>query len=58
MTQQEKQEVISAFVDSCPYHNLRRGTCSDGLGGMICDGNCKYCHKFIGLIESMDKESV
>jgi len=46
MTAEEQQKVIEAFINACPLHNLRRGTCSDGLGGSVCDGDCKYAKKF------------
>ena len=46
MTAEEKQQTIEAFINACPLHNLRRGTCDDGIGGSVCDGDCKYTKKF------------
>lgn len=54
MTKEEKQQVIEAFINACPLHNLRRGTCNDGLGGSVCDGDCKYAEKFENEINSID----
>lgn len=53
MTADEQQQVITAFVDSCPYHNIRHGTCEDGVGGTICDGDCKYREHFQHEIENI-----
>ena len=52
MTKEEKQKVVNAFIDSCPLHNLKRGTCEEGD---ICDGDCKYVVKFINIINESNK---
>lgn len=57
MTANEQQQVITAFVDSCPYHNIRHGTCEDGVGGTICDGDCSYRKHFENEINNLNKES-
>ena len=39
-------------IDSCPLHNLKRGTCEEGD---ICDGDCKYVVKFVNIINESNK---
>lgn len=52
MTAEEKQQTIETFINACPLHNLRRGTCDEGVGGTICDGDCKYVKKFENEIKT------
>jgi len=56
MTAEEQHQAIEAFVDACPLHNLRHNTCADGLGGSVCDGDCKYAEKFEHEINNLDKK--
>ena len=55
MTKNEKKQVIDAFVNSCPYHNLRHETCEDDIERSPCDGNCKYVARFSNEIKSEKK---
>lgn len=47
MEQNDKQKAEEAFIESCPLHDLKHNTCTDGIGGTECDGDCKYTKRFI-----------
>ena len=55
MTQQEKQQIIEAFKESCPYHT--RHGCDDGVGVTDCDGYCRYGEECENESNNLNKES-
>ena len=55
MEQNDKQKAEEAFIESCPLHDLKHNTCTDGIGGTECDGDCKYVVKFVNIINESNK---
>lgn len=53
----DKERLKNAFIDSCPYHNIKNGHCYAYNNIVPCNGDCEYCKKFMGIIDEIYKNS-